>query len=321
MTIANFNIYADKKIVVLDDNEDNLVLISRVLNQLGYTEVVTYSRSLELLSHLEKAELAIPDLFILDIMLPELDGITLASKIREDPRFDGSYIIFLTAREDDKALEKCFAAGGQDFLTKPSSRTELGCRLSNLFKLQYTTRTLTLKNKELTYASITDGLTQIYNRAFLEQRLEEEFSKCQRYQQILSLIMLDLDFFKSVNDTYGHLIGDEVLRKLGSLLKSLVRSSDVVGRYGGEEFSILLTGTLIEQAHETAERIRMSIAKETLSSTIPSLKMTVSMGVASFGSHTKSKKDLIEFADKALYKAKTEGRNKTVAYYSQKEKL
>ncbi len=161
--------------------------------------------------------------------------------------------------------------------------------------------------------TITDGLTGIYNRRFLETRLKEEFDKNKRNYKPLSLIMFDIDFFKNVNDAYGHRCGDFVLKSVSAIAFSAMREVDVLARYGGEEFSCLLPNTNINGAMVVAERMRRSVMEHKIDFKDYSVSITISLGVAEADKETSSPGELIEKADKALYKAKRSGRNKTVA--------
>ncbi|MHB8894521.1 MAG: diguanylate cyclase [Candidatus Geothermincolia bacterium] len=161
--------------------------------------------------------------------------------------------------------------------------------------------------------AITDGLTKIYNHRFFQELFEKEYKRSDRYNTIFSLIMLDIDHFKKVNDTYGHLCGDEILKGLAVLIKSCLRSMDIVARYGGEEFAVLLPETNGPEAYQTAERIRRSVEDTTFMGTEQGLRVTVSQGVATYpceGVH--ERQDIIAKADGALYEAKENGRNKVI---------
>lgn len=161
--------------------------------------------------------------------------------------------------------------------------------------------------------AITDGLTRIYNHRFFQELFEKEYKRSDRYNTIFSLIMLDIDHFKKVNDTYGHLCGDEILKGLAVLIKSCLRSMDIVARYGGEEFAVLLPETNGPEAYQTAERIRRAVEETTFMGTDQGLKVTVSQGVATYPSEgVQERQDIIAKADGALYEAKETGRNKVV---------
>lgn len=163
--------------------------------------------------------------------------------------------------------------------------------------------------------NISDPLTMVYNRRYLDRRLDEEVARSKRYSLDLSVLMLDIDYFKQVNDSYGHQAGDVTLAALGHLLKSEVRDLDVVARYGGEEFLIICTNTAVGEATLLAERVRQSVASHPVniagaSGASQTIAITISIGVVGMGACADTKEELIQAADQALYRAKEEGRNR-----------
>lgn len=166
----------------------------------------------------------------------------------------------------------------------------------------------------LEHENITDSLIEIYNRRYLDRRMEEEFERARRYGLSLSVLLLDIDYFKKVNDGYGHQVGDDVLKNLGKLLVDTVRNTDIVARYGGEEICIIATNTAGEPAAELAERLRRLIQSRELATAGTSpVNITVSFGVSNLRPGLESASDLVKAADTALYQAKSEGRNRVVA--------
>jgi diguanylate cyclase (GGDEF)-like protein len=177
--------------------------------------------------------------------------------------------------------------------------------------------TIVIDNSRLYEATrqlaITDGLTRVYNHRFFQELFEKEYTRSDRYNTVFSLIMLDIDHFKKINDTYGHLCGDEILKSLASLVKSCLRSMDIVARYGGEEFAILLPETGGNEAIQTAERIRRAVEETAFMGTEQGLNVTVSLGVATYPSRGIAERaDIIAKADAALYEAKEGGRNRAI---------
>ncbi|MBI3754142.1 MAG: GGDEF domain-containing protein, partial [Deltaproteobacteria bacterium] len=170
------------------------------------------------------------------------------------------------------------------------------------------------EKEEMKTLAITDRLTELYNHNFFYTRLEEEFNRAVRYETSISLIMMDIDDFKKINDTYGHRTGDQVLKEIADMIKKLVRKTDIVARYGGEEFAIILPHTNLEGAEEEAERIREVISNHAYAN-LTKENLTISLGVASYpsGSTIISSGDLVNLADTALYEAKRGGKNKVVA--------
>ena len=175
------------------------------------------------------------------------------------------------------------------------------------------------ENETLVQLAAKDGLTGLYNHAFIKERLKQEIYRCQRYNHPLSLLMIDIDDFKSLNDNYGHVVGDRVLKSLSLLMKELVRPSDIIGRYGGEEFLVILTQTNIENSLAVAERIRENIEFhefEVHPSKNKISQVTVSIGLCAFPEHGQTPKDLIAFADESLYAAKKEGKNRVTMFHT-----
>ena len=165
------------------------------------------------------------------------------------------------------------------------------------------------QNKQLQEFSRTDGLTGLYNRRYWQVRAMEEFDRCHRYGHAATLIMIDIDYFKIVNDTHGHWVGDEVLRIVAKTLQKQLRNIDISGRYGGEEFSVILADTNIEQSVIVAERMRMAVANKMIGEAVP-VPCTISLGVAAFDRSMTDIDDWIKAADSALYDAKKRGRNR-----------
>ena len=176
-------------------------------------------------------------------------------------------------------------------------------------------RKLKMVNEKLRKLSIIDGLTGLYNHRYFQERLREEFERTRRYRHSLSLIMLDIDYFKKVNDTYGHLFGDFVLKELARIIKESLRKTDIAARYGGEEFALILPETEIQGASALGERLRSRVEKHSFQMKGISLHITISLGAASIfpAESSKTPRDLIETADKALYYSKTHGRNRLTA--------
>lgn len=166
--------------------------------------------------------------------------------------------------------------------------------------------------------SSRDGLTGVYNRKFFQSKLREEFERYKRYKTPFSLIMQDIDFFKNVNDTYGHLAGDFVLKKFASTILSRIRGADIIARYGGEEFCCLLPETSIESAYTLAEHIRTKIEEMTFTYEEASMQITVSQGVATLHEKMESADQMLKLTDDALYEAKKTGRNKVVVFHFEK---
>ena len=171
---------------------------------------------------------------------------------------------------------------------------------------------LMLENNRLYEISVLDGLTNLYNRRYMEQRLDKELSYARRFHHPLSIFMVDIDWFKKLNDTYGHPAGDFVLRTVSDMFTKALREYDIVARYGGEEFAVILPSTPRSKAASIAERLRASVAEQDVSHQGQLIPVSVSVGVATYPEDGQSSEDLISRADKALYRAKRSGRNRVV---------
>jgi diguanylate cyclase (GGDEF)-like protein len=256
------------------------------------------------------------DLILTDIIMPEMDGFKLIETIRKDERLHDIPMILLTVRSELEDRVKGLELGAWDFLVKPVHPIELNVRVTTMLRLKGLQDKLKNRIRQLERLSIIDELTGLYNKKYLIEFLRREENRSQRFGFMVSCIMMDVDHFKQINDTYGHLRGDRVLKELGILLGEMIRSYDFAARYGGDEFTLVLPQQKdSEGAMDLANRIRKAIETHSFGSS-PSrqpLRVTVSMGVTTVvpGQVTDPEK-LLEQADKALYKAKAEGRNRII---------
>jgi diguanylate cyclase (GGDEF)-like protein len=306
------------RILVVDDHEDNIEVLRLRLESWGYrTDAV--SDGAAALRHVEQNP---PDLILLDVMMPEVSGIEVAQRIKANRSLPFIPIIMQTALDSTEAKVEGLEAGADDYITKPIDFAELKARLRSMLRikrlqeaLEERERELLEVNERLRHMSQTDGLTGLDNRRHLNDRLEEMFQHAERLNEPFSCVMCDLDHFKSVNDTYGHLAGDEVLKQLSTILKEEAREIDRVGRYGGEEFMLLLPGTVLDAAVTFAERVRKRIAGHTFSFPGGTLSRTASFGVSGWP-HPKIRAcdSLVRAADDALYVAKEMGRNRVIRF-------
>jgi two-component system, cell cycle response regulator len=245
-----------------------------------------------------------PSLVLLDWVIPGLDGIELCQKIRTLGA-NGTYIyaVMLTAKDKKQDLLTAMAAGADDYLAKPVDPSELKARIL------VAKRILDLQ-QSLRFAATHDFLTKLLNRAEILASLKRELSRSERDDKPVAVLMADLDHFKKVNDSLGHAAGDAVLREVAERLKSDLRTYDLVGRYGGEEFLIILPNCMLTVASRRANEIRGLICKDAIVTTFATVPMTVSIGVtATDPAQNVTIEDLLQQADEALYKAKQNGRN------------
>ncbi|MBW3554393.1 MAG: PleD family two-component system response regulator [Gemmatimonadetes bacterium] len=299
-------------ILVVDDNPDNLEIISTRLRFRGY-DVATADRGD---SAIQQVHESTPDLILLDIMMPDMDGYEVARRIRQEEALPYIPIIVVTARDSTEDKVTGLDAGADDYLTKPINFPELEARVRSMLRIKRLQDQLEEKNRELEQLSISDGLTGLFNHRHMHELLQDEFERSGRTGEALSVVMFDIDHFKKVNDTYGHQAGDGVLQELSDILRETAREIDKLGRYGGEEFMVILPGSDRDAGITFAERVRQHVESQKfdIKADRP-LDMTISAGVATYPADpVDGPRRLVHFADRALYSAKNSGRNRVVAY-------
>jgi diguanylate cyclase (GGDEF)-like protein len=292
-------------VLIVDDTPANIKLLSVVLGRAHELLFAVSSREA-----LELAAAQTPDLILLDVMMPEMDGYEVCAQLKADPRTRSIPVIFVTAmsREEDEA--KGLEVGGIDYITKPYSAPIVRARVRNHLELKR-------YRDFLENLSATDGLTGIPNRRRFDEFLDCEWRRTMRSQLPLSLIMLDLDFFKAYNDHYGHLAGDDCLRQVAEALAGGVRRpADLVARYGGEEFVCVLPETEMSGARQVAQQLWEKVGALQIPHAYSSVSehVTISAGVATLTPAVGQKlTDIIARADAQLYVAKRSGRNQVVS--------
>lgn len=298
------------KILIAEDDLVSRKLLDTTLKKWGY-EVHAFPDGTSAWECVQKGDF--PQLMILDWMMPGLDGVELCSKIRNLELTEYPYIILLTARVQKEDVVEGLEAGADDYITKPFDKQELQVRLRAGRRIIDLQEQLLQVQEKLRDQASHDPLTGLLNRGAIEESLENEISRCRRNDEKLTVIMLDLDHFKNINDTLGHIAGDSVLRQVAKRMTRTVRSYDSVGRYGGEEFLLIFPDCDKETGALLAERIREKIESKKIDSSEGFIDVTASLGVATVDNTFEYKKDdLIQAADEALFEAKDNGRNRVV---------
>jgi two-component system, cell cycle response regulator len=252
------------------------------------------------------------DVILLDVEMPILDGYEVLALLKADPELITIPVVFITARASTEDVVSGLRSGAHDYLRKPFEASEVIARVSAAARMKSLQDELRSRNEELDLLSRTDKLTELSNRRHLEEQAMILLSSSRRHNHSLGVLMIDIDRFKSINDSVGHAGGDDVLREVARRLSTPLRVEDVCGRWGGEEFLILLPITSLEEVELVGDRIRQSIASTAISiSTGANLDVTISVGCAS--GRGASWESLVERADSALYEAKETGRNRVVA--------
>jgi len=307
-----------KNIFIVDDVQENLQVIGNILKDQNMN--ISFARNgKQALTGIEKK---LPDLILLDINMPDITGYDVCEKLKANEITKHIPIIFLTARTQTDDIVKGFQLGAVDYVTKPFNREELLARVFTHLELKEArdiihkqNEELKQKNEELYNTSITDKLTQVHNRLYIMEALSKEFSRCKRHKENLSCILFDIDHFKKCNDTYGHQTGDMALIETALLTQSILRKEDYFGRYGGEEFLLVLPNTTAEEAKIAAEKIRIKIETHEIQYNKNKLSITVSMGISDNNDNgVETEEELLHKADLALYHAKHQGRNRTILF-------
>ena len=320
--------YSQKPIIlIVDDTLTGRRALASALDEKDY-ELSLAANGKEALALAAKLE---PDVILLDVMMPDLNGYDICRQIRATPALREVPILMVTSLTEREERLRGINSGADDFISKPFAPLELNARVRNITrlnrfrKLKEGSKQLTsmkrdlarLKNKKihLQKLAMLDDLTKLHNRRAFLRKGRDEFERAKRYGTSLSVLMIDVDKFKSINDSFGHGVGSSILKGLAAELKKDLRSTDVAGRLGGDEFSVLLPHSSIHSARILAERLRKAIESRPFTAKQTTLNITISIGVSTLASEMNSIMDLMESADAALYQAKVR-RNSIASFTS-----
>jgi two-component system cell cycle response regulator len=290
------------QIMIVDDEENILKLMQHSLQENGHN-VAVFSDAEDAIEEIEKEAY---DLIITDLKMPKLSGIEFVKKVKKiSPKTD---LVVMTGYPSVETAVECMKLGATDYLAKPLDLEYLNIIVEkSLYKRAL--EKLAAEREYFEQISRVDGLTGLYNHKFFHELLNAEIARSNRYKYNFSLLMIDIDDFKKINDNYGHQAGDTILKELSSMFKSFVRKTDPVVRYGGEEFSIILSQTDKEHGRIFADRIVNGVAASKIKGIPPSETLTISAGLAGYSDDASAHETLIKRADEALYKAKSMGKN------------
>jgi two-component system, cell cycle response regulator len=294
------------KVLLADDDDFYRHALRKALEKWGY-EVVTASDGNAALNMLLGADA--PNIAILDWMMPGIDGVNVCCRVRARSGAPYVYIVLATTRNQKKDLITGLEAQADDYLIKPFDLEELRARLQSGQRIIDMQTRLASKQRELRHQATHDSLTGICNRSAILDLVDREIHCARKMKEPLCLALADIDHFKSINDTYGHVAGDAVLIEVAHRMQSALRRDDTIGRYGGEEFIVVMPGFEKQRAYKMAERLRMQIAENPYFVLEQKISVTLSIGVAvdAWGGEVGS---LLRTADEALYRAKARGRNR-----------
>jgi len=310
-----------KSVLIVDDQETNITLLTKILGP----EYTIYSAE-NGIDAIEAAEKHLPSVILLDILMFDMDGYAVISELKSSPKTKDIPVIFITSLDSDTDEEKGLSLGAADYITKPFSAAIVKLRIKNQIEMHDQLYTIEKLSK-------IDGLTELPNKRSFENRMNIEWARARREMMPISIMMIDVDFFKKYNDTYGHLQGDTALKAVADVFsETLRRPTDFAARWGGEEFAVILPNTNLDGALKIAEIIRKHTEDTEILCLDGSItKITVSIGINTKEVVTLLKnedgtrlpheqsnliKDFISEADKALYDAKNRGRNR-VCYFGE----
>ncbi len=295
------------RILLVEDSEIDLKLIKKSIREVD-AEVIEVTNGEEAIKIATSEPI---DLILLDVMLPGINGYEVCDQLKSKEETADIQIVLITCLSDLESRIRGVELGCDDFLIKPVDGRELNARVKVLLKKRQYLKKLRSDYRSAMTSAINDGLTGLYNRAYFMHFLELEIKRSQRRGHSLGLMMIDLDHFKSINDSLGHFAGDQLLIEIANVIKGGIREVDLAARYGGEEFAVIMPYAGSEGINKAAWRLHELISKfpYSIKNTFKQ-KVTASIGVALFPTHAESPQELIEKADKMLYKAKESGRNK-----------
>ena len=296
-----------EKVLVVDDVKDNITLLSFELEDDGFCVIPAYSgyECLEIVTE------QVPDVILLDIRMPGIDGLQTLEKLKENESTQDIPVIMVSANSEGENIIRAIDLGAHDFVSKPIEYPVLAARMRSALRLSQALKELEIANNELNTLATQDPLTNCYNRRQFFKLSEAEVSKAHRHNRELSMLMMDIDLFKKINDTYGHAAGDEALKTMSDCCQKEIRESDVLGRLGGEEFALCCPDADVEGALAIAERIRETCADLTMGPEDNPFSMTVSIGVTALQPND-TIDTALKRADNLLYQAKQQGRNRCV---------
>jgi len=298
-------------ILIAEDNPVSLKILEKTLLKAGY-EVFSVENGRKAIEAFDKRFYPI---IIADWMMPDIDGLELCRMIRNKKLSGYVYIIILTANDSKDDIVCGLNAGADDYLTKPFNSAELFARINTGKRILELEHSLIKAGEEIKMLSVTDILTKSYNRTYLSLQLPKEIKRIKRYNHALSLVFCDIDYFKKINDKYGHHAGDRVLKEFVDCIMGIIRKDiDWIARYGGEEFLIVLPETELLGAYIVAEKVRKTVSQMMVNVDKHNINITASFGVTRYSKTNISDENilaegLIQEADKFLYQAKQDGRN------------
>lgn len=302
---VTFDLAKQRRILVVDDDPDSLAIIGEALRWEGY-QISNASSGQEALASLQAQKF---DLVILDVNMPGMNGLDTLQDLRKSHLYVS--VVFISGNNSPEAVIQGLDAGADDYIAKPFDPLEMLARIRAQLRIKDLNDQLREANEKLKELVDIDDLTGLFNMRSVYQKLDFELDRARRFGRQVAVIMMDMDYFKSVNDGHDHLFGSFVISEVGAIIRKNIRNIDIGARYGGDEFMIVLTELNIEGAQTFSERLRKSISTKLFKNGNDEIHLTASLGFAitSVGDRGIGAKALVKFADDALYEAKAAGRN------------
>lgn len=306
--------FVDMSALIVEDSPFVSRIVRNILDRHGLKNIFEVADGNQALEILKQENFAI-DIIITDYIMPGMSGEQLCRTIRGIEALEKVPIFFISSVTEKDTILSFFKSGASDYLPKPFIEEEFRARVVTHLRNRQYTKDLELLNAQLQYQAEHDGLTGVYNRGYFQAELATRFANCTFSNENLGCILVDLDFFKKVNDNYGHAYGDLVLKEFTQILTNSENTSNIAARYGGEEFVILLPGVTLDDCNAFAEKLRLAAESLVYNDGTTELQVTVSVGVSSLQDHKPNSPEiLVSMADDALYKAKENGRNRVEVY-------
>ena len=305
------NATSPPRVLIADDDPLCREITVTVLTGEGY-DVISVENGQQVLEHVSAGGI---DLVILDVVMPGINGYECCRLVKTLTRRSFLPVVLVTAHSDTESRVEGLRIGADDFIVKPFDEREMKARISAMLRIKRQVDSVAEARERLEQIAVSDELTGLYNFRFLKTRLAEEFKRAERYQTSLACLLCDLDHFKEINDRQGHQVGDQVLAEVARRLRGGLREVDIVGRYGGDEFMLLLPATQVGGALTVAERMWRTVRQSPVRAGGRDHFMTLSVGISLFpGADITTRDDLIQAADRAMYQAKQEGRDRVCVF-------
>ncbi len=300
-----------ERILVVDDARENVVLLEGLLNDDGFAVDSAYDGK-DCLERVSVSGRGLPDLILLDIQMPTIDGIETLKELKARKRSADIPVIMVSANDSDKNIVEALDLGASDFVGKPIVYPVLRARIQSALRVARANAELLKMNKDLYRLATRDSLTRCFNRRHFQELSTRELARAARTGSSSVMMMIDIDHFKTINDKYGHELGDSSLHHLVCCCQQNIRNCDILGRLGGEEFAVFCPGTDLSAGIQLAERLRAACERMTISAAGRRCSITVSIGVVEV-MHNEHLRSVFKRSDELLYEAKARGRNQVIA--------